>query len=166
MRLLLAVLVLGVGCSTPYQKNEGLLSRGGFSEERLGPDMWGINVGVNSYTSRTTAVTYAWRRAAELCPGGFDPVAQDADDGFAVTPQYDARTMSWRQSVSKKPGAFLVVRCHPYTAPAAPREPTPWDDATTYAECDAVYKLYPEDGKGVEVCYDRVYEADGETAEH
>jgi hypothetical protein len=97
MRLVM-VLAIVSGCATPYQ-SKGF--RGGYTSRPLGPSRWIIEVKVNSYTSRSTAIEYSYRRAAELCPGGFDPI--DADRS---TRDYDMNGTNMPKTT-----AVLVVEC-------------------------------------------------------
>lgn len=91
-------------CATPYQSSG---FRGGYSEKRIG-NRWLIRVEVNGFTSMETAIEYSYRRAEELCPGGFD--VEDANrhatehtyrDGYGNSHDYE------------KPSAMLVVVCRP-----------------------------------------------------
>jgi hypothetical protein len=79
--------------------------RGGFEETPLGNSMYVVHSRVNGYTSQGTAVQYAYRRAAELCPSGFDL----ADKSDSSTSSY------WRTSYGleeiNKPEVTIVVRC-------------------------------------------------------
>lgn len=93
-------MVVMAACATPYQA-KGF--RGGYEETRLGADRWMINVEVNSYTSRSTAIEYTYRRAAELCPQGFDPIDADRSE----------RVVSYNGQDYAKPNAVLVVQCKP-----------------------------------------------------
>lgn len=66
MRMILAMALLA-SCATPYQR-QGF--SGGYSDSDLGNGRHAIDVNVNSFTSRGTALEYAHRRAGELCPSG------------------------------------------------------------------------------------------------
>jgi hypothetical protein len=91
----IGALALCAASATPYQQS-GI--RGGYETRQLGGNRWLIHVEVNSFTSQSTATEYAYRRAAEICPNGFDPV--DRSSSTEYTAQGDA-----------KPGSVLVVQC-------------------------------------------------------
>jgi hypothetical protein len=60
----IAVGMLLVGCSTPYQpKGFG----GGYEEVELKPGVYFLSFRGNGYTSQATVMTYWHRRAKELC---------------------------------------------------------------------------------------------------
>jgi hypothetical protein len=104
MRLAFGLVGLGlVACATPYQ-SRGF--RGGYDEKQLGPDRYMITVKVNSYTSRSTAVEYSYRRAAELCPGGFDPIDADRE-----SLDFYIRNSDGTYYNAPKASAMLVVQC-------------------------------------------------------
>lgn len=93
-----------VACATPYQQRG---FSGGYNDTSLGNGRWMINVDVNGYTSRSTAMEYSYRRAGELCPSGFDPVDADRSDNYGL--YNNGKTAS----VVNKPTAMLVVQCRP-----------------------------------------------------
>lgn len=101
MRAAIIIAVLA-GCVTPYQP---MGFSGGYEETPLGSDTYVVHASVNGYTSQGTAVQYAYRRAAELCPAGFDL----ADKSESSTSSY------WRTSYGvqqiNKPEVTIVVRC-------------------------------------------------------
>lgn len=102
--MLVAAAVLLSGCPTPYQR---MGFRGGVAESPLGGGRWMIRVEVNSYTSRSTAVEYTYRRAAELCPHGFDPIDADRSSRNFYATFDGGRTV---QNMPKS-SASLVVQC-------------------------------------------------------
>lgn len=110
--ILFSALFLSLGSSTPYQK-QGFM--GGYSDQQIGRNTHLISVEVNGYTSQSTAMRHAYRRAAELCPGGFTPIDGQGDanvvgyqtkcsNGFGG-PQCNTTAIS-------KPTYDLVVECH------------------------------------------------------
>lgn len=96
------VAMLGAGCATPYQP---MAFSGGVEETALGNSMYVVHASVNGYTSQGTAVQYAYRRAAELCPAGFDL----SDKSESSTSSY-WRTGYGVQQINK-PEVTIVVRC-------------------------------------------------------
>lgn len=101
MRRLLVCALLG-GCVTPYQQM-GL--SGGYADQALGGGRYSIDVRVNGYTSAGTALQYAYRRAGELCPGGYDVVNALADKSTSYI-----ATGNMVQPVNK-PEIALIVQC-------------------------------------------------------
>ena len=61
--LSILLLVLIIGCSTPYQK-AGF--KGGYSEIKVNDKTWKVDFKGNGYTSSRTVENFALRRAAEL----------------------------------------------------------------------------------------------------
>lgn len=116
--LVLGVVIGCVACATPYQ-TKGF--RGGYSEVRAG-DRWIVSVEVNSFTSRSTAIVYAYRRAAELCPAGFDERGADV-----ASRDFYVRTGNVVQNAPKS-SASLVVSCRSPVAPtpAVAERPQHW----------------------------------------
>ncbi len=102
MRAIMLAALAATSCATPYQANG---FRGGYEDTNLGAGRWLITVHVNAYTSRATAVQYTYRRAAELCPYGFDPV-----DSTSETTYHTANFGNGPQEYSKA-NAVLVVQC-------------------------------------------------------
>lgn len=100
--VVVAAIVACVASATPYQSSG---FRGGFTESSLGPDTWSIRVKVNSYTDAGTAMEYGYRRAGELCPGGFDVVdgTQQQVDRYVVTGNVISN--------QPKTNLSLIVRC-------------------------------------------------------
>lgn len=72
----LGALLLCAASATPYQ-DKGF--RGGVSQRSLGGRSWSITAEGNGYTKRSTLVECCYRRAGELCPGGFQVVDKDAN---------------------------------------------------------------------------------------
>jgi len=68
-RLLLLVLTSCSTMGTPYGP-KGV--RGGYQDRRLPDGSQEVRFNGNSLTSRATVDEYARRRAAELCPAGYD----------------------------------------------------------------------------------------------
>lgn len=63
----LAVVLTNCSQATPYQPESASSAvHGGYSQERLGPDMFRVRFHGNSFTSRETVEAYLLYRAAEL----------------------------------------------------------------------------------------------------
>ncbi len=90
-------------CSTPYQSG-GL--RGGVTARLVDVSTYVISARVNGYTSRSTAIEYTYRKAAEVCPTGYDVVDSESD---ASTSYY---RIGNNVNEVKKPEQTLVIRCH------------------------------------------------------
>jgi len=72
MKQLLSVWVLTsalllAGCQTPYQKNTGGLSTGGYEDVHIRSNTYYVTVTTNAWTSTATAAQYFHRRAKEVC---------------------------------------------------------------------------------------------------
>jgi hypothetical protein len=61
--ILLLILVILIGCSTPYQKNSLL---GGYSDTRLQENVFTVNFRGNAYTGRERSSDFALLRCAEV----------------------------------------------------------------------------------------------------
>jgi hypothetical protein len=96
--------------AVPAERVEGWL---------LGHEPWrwryAIDVTVNSYTSQGTALEYAYRRAGELCPDGYDTI-----DGSKSQSDFYVRNGNTVQNLSKGDVA-LIIECRS----AEPPEPMP-----------------------------------------
>lgn len=102
MRTILMVTALA-GCSTGYHPKS---LTGGYSDSDIGGGRHSIDVEVNGYTSSGTALEYAYRRAGELCPSGYDVVNSLADKSVSYAKIGDSV-----QQVNK-PEVALIVQCH------------------------------------------------------
>ena len=60
----LALALTGCGAETAYQP---MGFTGGYTEEKLGSDIYLVEFSGNRYTSRPTVTVYAYRRAEEVC---------------------------------------------------------------------------------------------------
>ena len=59
-----------LGCAaTPYQKYDGLLSRGGYEEEKIGENSYRLTFTGNGFTDPAQVNAMWLRRATELCHG-------------------------------------------------------------------------------------------------
>lgn len=74
MKYLFLSLVLFYGCATPYQQ-KGF--RGGYEEIALEDGVFLVTAEGNGYTSKTSVLNIAYRRAKELCPNGFVDLGRD-----------------------------------------------------------------------------------------
>lgn len=103
MRYLAIILALSA-CATPYQK-KGFL--GGYSETKIGPEMYSITANGNGYTSLADVQQMTLKRAYELCPNGYSILAGNKDSNTYLTSGFNnvPKTVS-------KPSAILVVRCN------------------------------------------------------
>lgn len=99
--IVIAALVAALASATPYQE-KGF--RGGFETTDLGGGRYMISVEVNGYTNRNTAIEYTYRRAAEVCPAGYDVVDNDRAGRYKAT-------------------AMLVVQCRTAAAPQSTNGP-------------------------------------------
>jgi hypothetical protein len=97
--LVVAAIFLCASSATPYQA-KGL--RGGYEDQDLGGGRYLITVDVNSYTSSSEAMQYAYRRAGELCPSGYDPITGDRATDYV---NIGGKTYN-------KGSSTLVVQCH------------------------------------------------------
>src|SRR3569832_882870 len=97
-----------VGCATPYQQ---MGFSGGYADKEIGNNRYLVTVKVNGFTDRATALEYLDRRAAELCPTGYDIVDRAAGDngGVVVTRSFI--------SENHKPEEDAVIQCR-VTRPA------------------------------------------------
>jgi len=129
---MLLVVMCAAGCATPYQR---MSLMGGYDDEQVGLNEYVIRFQGNGYTSMGLSYQYAMRRAAELCPGGYDVL-----DGMGSSSQstfvYANRRTFAAHSVSK-PEVMTHVRCRPYDVrnppPMATPAPTPTAPAYDYS---------------------------------
>src|SRR5207248_9063163 len=105
------VVIAVAGCQTPYAT---MGFTGGVEETPLGNGAFIVHVAVNGYTSRGTAMSYAYRRAGELCRSGYTLIdsAQGGSSGAIVT-QYTVQTY-------EKPDVTLAIQCKRAPVIAAP----------------------------------------------
>ena len=84
--------------------------------------MYSIDVSVNGFTGRGTALEYLHRRAYELCPTGFEIV--DRESGSDVS---FIRTSDSTVQQVNKPNVSAIIRCTlpPSPAPAVAPPPPP-----------------------------------------
>lgn len=108
------VVIAALGCSTPYQRSG---FRGGYSDSRLGPGRYAVEVNVNSFTSSGTALRYLHRRATELCPTGYDVV-----DSARGSSDHYVRTGNTIQNLPKAE-VSAIVQCKAPRPPAPPANP-------------------------------------------
>jgi hypothetical protein len=120
MRKFLAAAVLA-GCATPYQQ---MGFSGGYRDKAIGPRTHSIDVQVNGYTSAGTALEYAYRRAGELCPSGYDVMNSIADKKTSYV-----RNGNTVNEVNK-PEIAIIVQCREQQVP----EPQPSIDPQRTSE--------------------------------
>jgi hypothetical protein len=107
----MTVVVALAGCQTPYQTTMGFT--GGVVATPVGNGTYVIRSAVNGYTSQGTAYAHAYRRAGEICPGGY----QLADSANSSTSSYWRTTYGVQQV--NKPEVTLVIQCSQQPRPAA-----------------------------------------------
>jgi hypothetical protein len=111
-RSILFVATIAAGCTTPYQQ-KGVFGEG-YSDKELGDGRYLVEVSVNKFTSRGTALEYVHQRADELCPEGYELKDTVSGEGF--------------DAVGNESGSEIaaIVECtapEPVAAPAAaPRQ--------------------------------------------
>jgi hypothetical protein len=69
-RSILFAAAVAASCTTPYQQ-KGVFGEG-YSDKELGDGRYLVEVSVNKFTSRGTALEYVHQRADELCPEGYE----------------------------------------------------------------------------------------------
>jgi hypothetical protein len=106
----LAAICLCAASATPYQA-KGF--RGGYQDQDLGGGRHLIAVEVNSYTSSATALQYAYQRAGELCPQGYDPITGDRSTDYVMM----------GNRAYNKGSATLVVQCRAEQVETASERP-------------------------------------------
>jgi hypothetical protein len=121
MRWIGLVVLVVVGCATPYQS---LGMRGGYSEIQLNQRAYEVNFAGNGYSSPGYVRTMATRRAAELTLAAglthFLVVDDAADVSFATMPVSCVNgTCSGGQLVSKPGSRIRVVMLTPQQAAQA-----------------------------------------------
>lgn len=127
--VLAVAVVVALGSSTPYQRQGGFLSPGGYDDARLEEGRYFVEVKVNGYTSASTAMRYLHRRALDLCrAAGYDSYAiedsQSSESVYAVTNTTGSATAhtygsvatgsyqgTSRTTVIRKPETSAVIRC-------------------------------------------------------
>ena len=75
--------------------------------KQISSDTWYIDASGNGFTSRSEVMEYSYRKAAEVCPSGFDVVDNDRSSTENDVTFDGGKTY---QTVSK-PTSVLVVRC-------------------------------------------------------
>lgn len=114
---MLLVVAFCAGCPTPYQTTMGFT--GGTKATPVGNNVYVIRSAVNGYTSQGTAIEYAYRRAGEVCPRGFQVA-----DSAATQKSSWWRTSQYSVQRIDKPEVTLVVQCNAAPPPQV-AEPTP-----------------------------------------
>lgn len=109
------VVIVCAGCRTPYQTTMGFT--GGVEARPIGNGVYVVNARVNGYTSQGTAIEYAYRRASEVCPYGYQ-----VDNSAASSTSSYHRTFGGGVQEVNKPEVTIVVRCN--QAPVASAAPT------------------------------------------
>lgn len=76
-----------VGCATPYQP-QGLT--GGFKDFEAQPGVHYVSYRATAFTDLDTTIQYWHRRAAEICPSGYDIQSHKAEEEIRGVNQYGA----------------------------------------------------------------------------
>jgi hypothetical protein len=129
----LFALLFAAGCAearypTPYQpftEAEGVVP-GGYIDRPLGPGEYVVTFHGDQYTLWEDALSYAHRRAGELCPSGYETLAeqdvsaeaQSGDRFVAVWVGYTTIVKHRPGQITQLPRARIQVRCK--SAPAGP----------------------------------------------
>ncbi len=101
-RVILPVLFLSLGCTTPYQRM-GVM--GGYESSRLSKGHYSVHVRVNSSTSSGTAFNYLNRRAQELCKS-------EGYSSFQIeTGSEHNNYFAYKGQVKKRPEITALIRC-------------------------------------------------------
>ena len=106
---------------TPYQAfttEEGAVP-GGYIDRPLGPGEYVVTFRGDQYTLSEDVMSYAHRRARELCPGGYDTLAQGdvskevygGGSGIGVNVGYAVVVNHRRGWVVRFPRYELQIRC-------------------------------------------------------
>jgi hypothetical protein len=101
----IVVLALMAGCATSYQSAT--------SHQAIGGGAYLITASGNGWTGSSTVEQYKYRRATELCPGGFDVIDANQSMRTSVTTFDSGKTY---QTINR-PSGSLAIRCK--QAPAA-----------------------------------------------
>lgn len=108
--VLLGAVALCAASATPYQS---MGFRGGHRSRQLTADTFFVEARVNSFTSKSTALEYFHRRAAEICQAagysGYEVTDRTEDDNTVVS--VDRTATGARISEDSKPEVSGVVRC-------------------------------------------------------
>jgi len=79
------ILAVLASCATPYQE---MGFTGGYETRNLGGGVVSVHVRVNGYSTDGAALEYAYRRAGEVCPAGYDVVNAEAARDRADKPEF------------------------------------------------------------------------------
>lgn len=129
---LLGLVMVAAGCMTPYQRRG---FAGGYDEQQLPTGEWLVSVSGNGFTSMPTIYSYMHRRAAEICPGGYDLLDGTGESRTSTLVGYQNGSL-WGSSTTK-PELVARIRCHGEAASASvlrppPAQPAPQTMPTNY----------------------------------
>lgn len=82
-------------------------SRVGSKDRYLGDDRWLIRIEEIGPAGRNAAIEATYRRAAELCPDGFDPI----DSDHSTRDYLDSPDGGGTIQVMERSNAMLIVQC-------------------------------------------------------
>lgn len=82
--------------------------------------MYVVTADGNGFTSRSTISEYMYRRAAELCPGGFDLVDSDTSTRSSLATFDGGKTYT----TINKPSGALAIQCRAPERPEVAPKPT------------------------------------------
>lgn len=128
-------------------------ARGGYDQERHSGGSWAIITETNVWSSRADAILFGYRRASELCPGGFN-VADTAR--ASLWAGYDVLgALALFGTWIKAHTAILLVQCKGepavMPAPAPPSPPAPAPAPKLEGVC--FKKVSRMNGKIVDECF-------------
>jgi hypothetical protein len=142
-RSILFAAAVAAGCTTPYQQ-KGLFGEG-YSDKELGDGTYLVEVSVNQFTSRGTALEYVHQRAGELCPEGY--VLKDSASGEDFDYTGKAR--------GSEIAAIVECTAPEPAAEAAPASPTPRAGAGFFCTSSPTDSTIGACARTVERCRDR-----------
>jgi hypothetical protein len=107
------ILVVLTSCATSYESAT--------SSRPIGPNAFLITADGNGFTSRSEIVEYQYRRAAALCPDGFDVIDADRSTRSSLATFDGGQTYT----TINKPSGAMAVRCKS-EAPPVRRQAGKW----------------------------------------
>lgn len=113
----LTIVVAMTGCATSYQ--------GATAHQTLGGGAFLITADGNGFTGSSTIEHYKYRRAAELCPGGFDVIDASNSTRTNLATFDGGKTYN----TVNKPSGSLAIVCkgmEPMPPPSPPTKVTFW----------------------------------------
>jgi hypothetical protein len=118
MRVFCGLLILALcGCPTPYRRATTWNPQG-YSDAPLGAGRHLVQFRGNRLTSEISAAASIHRRAAELCPLGYEVESGGIGEGREFVPVYNQRTQTWESHLRSVPEGAVIVRCDASTTSA------------------------------------------------